>query len=71
MPHNRKYNYDGWDLPHEIIYTLAVKVYVDGIDGTSATVAESCHTVAFITTVAEVCHTVGITTTVAVTCHTI
>ena len=71
MPHDRKYNYGGWNLPHEIIYLVAVKVYVDGIDGISATLAEACHTVAFITTVIEMCDTVEITTTVAVTCHTV
>ena len=72
MPHDRKYNYGGWNLPHGISYSLApVKVYIDGIDGTSAMVAEACHKVAFITTVAEACHTVRVTTTVAVTCHTV
>ena len=55
----RKYKYGGWILPHGIICThlVAVKVYVDGIEGTSATVAETCHAVGSITTVATTCHT--------------
>ena len=38
-----------------IIYTLvvAVRVYVNGVDGTSAAVAKRCHTVGNTTTVAE------------------
>ena len=54
-----------------IIYILvvAVTVYVNGIDGISATVAEACHTVGSTTTVAEACHTVGHTSMVAGTGH--
>ena len=47
------------DILHILV---AVKIYVDGIDGTSATVAETCHTVGNTPTVAETCHTVGNTT---------
>ena len=49
---------------------VAVKVYVNWIDGTSATVAEACHTVVNTTTVDEACHTVENTSTVAEICHT-
>ena len=50
--------YGGWNLPHAISYTLAaVKVYVDGIDIISATVAETCHTDRISSTVAGICHT--------------
>ena len=53
------------------ILVVAVKVYVNRIDRTSATVAETCHTGGNITTVAEACHTVGSTTMVAEARHTV
>ena len=42
-----EYKYGGWNRPRGIIYThlVAVKVYVNGIDGILATVAVACHTV--------------------------
>ena len=47
----------------------AVKIYVDRSDGTSATVAKTCHTDGISATVAETCHTEGISSTLAGTCH--
>ena len=49
---------------------MAVKFYVGGIDGTSATVTDMCHMVGNTHTVAETCHTVGNICTVAGTYHT-
>ena len=59
MPDGRNLKYGGWHLPHGIIYPffVAVKVYVDEIDGTSALVAETCHTVGNISTVVGTRHT--------------
>ena len=73
MPHGRKCKYGGWNLSRGIICSLlvVVKVYVNEVDGTSATVAETCHAVGSTITVAVTRHTIGNTSTVAETFQTV